>query len=112
MICTYNVLYEKNLHTKYITVNVGIRVDFQHTRRKDLKQSAIGRVERMMHLISLDISYINYIEKDPRVPVKINNLVRFDGNESEDEEIHKNIFEFTEEDEKEMHKPQTFCLIE
>ncbi|XP_063949970.1 uncharacterized protein LOC135152795 [Daucus carota subsp. sativus] len=57
-----------------------------------------------MHLLSLDPSYINCIEKGPHVPVKINTALRLDGSEREDVEVPKNRSEFTEEDEKEVQK--------
>lgn len=46
----------------------------------------------MMHLMSLDTSYI------------INTPVRLDGNESEDEKVHKSISKYIEKDENEVHK--------
>ncbi|XP_063936091.1 uncharacterized protein LOC135147168 [Daucus carota subsp. sativus] len=57
-----------------------------------------------MHLLSFDPSYINCIENGPHVPVKINTALRLDGSEAEDVEVPKNPSEFTEEDEKEVHK--------
>ncbi|XP_063942882.1 uncharacterized protein LOC135150486 [Daucus carota subsp. sativus] len=57
-----------------------------------------------MHLLSLDPSYINCIEKGPHVPVKINTALRLSGSEAEDVEVPKNPSKFTEEDEKEVHK--------
>nr|XP_017250775.1 PREDICTED: uncharacterized protein LOC108221405 [Daucus carota subsp. sativus] len=62
------------------------------------------KVKMMMHLLSIDSSYINCIEKGPHVPVKINTVLRLDGSEGEDIEVPKNPSEFTEEDEKEVHK--------
>ena len=62
------------------------------------------KVKMRMHLLSLDPSYINCIEKGPHVPVKINTALRLDGSEAEDVEVPKNPSEFTEEDEKEVHK--------
>ena len=50
-----------------------------------------------MHLLSLDPSYINCIEKGPHVPVKINTTLRLDGSEVEDVEVPKNPSEFTED---------------
>ncbi|XP_063939761.1 uncharacterized protein LOC135148464 [Daucus carota subsp. sativus] len=57
-----------------------------------------------MHLLTLDPSYINCIEKGPHVLVKINTALRLDGSEAEDVEVPKNPSEFTKEDEKEVHK--------
>ena len=57
-----------------------------------------------MHFLSLNPSYINYIEKGPHVPVKINTALKLDGSEAEDIEVPKNASKFTEEDEKEVHK--------
>ena len=62
------------------------------------------KVKMWMHLLSLDPSYNNYIEKGPHVPVKINTAVRLDGSEAEDIEVPKFVSEFTEEDEKEVCK--------
>ncbi|XP_063945970.1 uncharacterized protein LOC135151450 [Daucus carota subsp. sativus] len=62
------------------------------------------KVKMWMHLLSLDPSYSNYIEKGPHVPVKINTALRLDGSEAEDVEVPKNPSEFTEEDENEVHK--------
>ena len=62
------------------------------------------KVKMRMHLLSLDPSYINCIEKGPHVPVKINTALRLDGSEAEDVEVPKNPSEFTEEDENEVHK--------
>ena len=56
-----------------------------------------------MHLLSLDASYINCIEKGPHIPIKINTTLRADG-EEKDEEVPKPLSEYTEEDEKEVHK--------
>ena len=61
------------------------------------------KVKMMMHLLSLDASYINCIEKGPHVPLKINTVVRLDGSEAEDFEVPKSVSEFTKEDEKEVH---------
>lgn len=38
------------------------------------------KVMMKIHRLSLDIGYINCIEKGPHVPVKINTVVRLDGN--------------------------------
>ena len=57
-----------------------------------------------MHLLSLDSSYINCIEKGPHVPVKINTAVRLDGSEAEDVDVPKSVSEFTEKDENGVHK--------
>lgn len=65
-----------------------------------------------IHFLSLDTSHINYVKKKrSKCPVKINTTVKLDGNEFEDEEVTKNIFEFTEEDEKEGHKDKKVMNI-
>ncbi|XP_063945973.1 uncharacterized protein LOC135151452 [Daucus carota subsp. sativus] len=64
----------------------------------------LWKVKMRMHLLSLDHSYINCIEKGRHVPVKINTALRLDGSEAEDVEVPKNPSEFTEEDENEVHK--------
>ena len=66
----------------------------------DKEQYYQWKVKMRMHLFSIDTSYKNCIEKGPHILVKINTSVKLDGNESEDEEVPKNISEFTEEDER------------
>ena len=69
------------------------------------------KVKMRMHLLSLDPSYINCIEKGPHVPVKINTTVGLDGSEAEDIEVPKYVSEFAEEDEKEVHKDNKAMYI-
>ena len=62
------------------------------------------KVMMKIHRLSLDIGYINCIEKGPHVPVKINTVVRLDGNEFENEEVPKSVFEFIEKNEEAVQK--------
>ena len=57
-----------------------------------------------LHLLSLDISYVQYIEKGPHVPMKIFTSVNADETMAPDKFVPKTSSEFTDEDEKEVHK--------
>ena len=62
------------------------------------------KVKMKMHLLSLDTSYINCIDKGLHVPVKVSTSVRTGGESLVDEYVSKTVAEYTEEDEKEVHK--------
>ena len=62
------------------------------------------KVKMRMHLLSLDTSYIDCIEKGPHVPMKISTSVRATGEDLVDTLVPKSATEFTEEDQKEVHK--------
>ena len=55
-----------------------------------------------MHLLSLDSGFIRCIERGPYVPMKVNTSFRSDG--ETEETTPKLPHEFTEEEEKEVHK--------
>ena len=62
------------------------------------------KVKMHLHLLSLDTSYVQCIEKGPHVPMKIVTSVNADGTMAPDKFVPKTSSEFTEEDEKEVHK--------
>ena len=55
-------------------------------------------------MLSQDISYVQCIEKGPHVPTNIVTCVNSDGTMAPDKFVPKTSSEFTEEDEKEVHK--------
>ncbi|XP_063942761.1 uncharacterized protein LOC135150404 [Daucus carota subsp. sativus] len=63
------------------------------------------KVKMRLHLLSLDPSYINCIEKGPHVPVKINTALILDGSEAEDVEVPRNPSELL----KKMRKSVINC---
>ena len=62
------------------------------------------KVKMHLHLLSLDPSYVNCIEKCPHVPMKLVTGMNPDGTPALDRYIPKLISEFTDEDEKEVLK--------
>ena len=62
------------------------------------------KVKMHLHLLSLDASYVRCIEKGPHVPMKLVIGINPDGTIAADKFIPKVASEFTEEDEKEVHK--------
>ena len=56
--------------------------------------------------LSQDTSYLKCIEKGPHVPIKIVTSVNADGTMAPGKFVPKTSSEFTEEDEKEVHKIQ------
>ena len=62
------------------------------------------KVKMHLHLLSLDASYVRCIEKGPHVPMKLVTGINPDGTIAADKFIPKVASEFTEEDEKEVHK--------
>ena len=62
------------------------------------------KVKMHLHLLSQDTSYVQCIEKGPHVPMKIVTCVNADGTMAPDKFVPKTSSEFTEEDEKEVHK--------
>ena len=69
------------------------------------------KVKMRMHLLSFDTSYINCIEKGPHVPMKISTEVRANGEDLVDSYVPKSVSEYTEEDEKEVHKDKKVMNI-
>ena len=57
-----------------------------------------------MHLLSLDASYVKCIEKGPHVPMKLVTCINPDETIRADKFAPKTVAEYTEEDEKEVHK--------
>ena len=55
-------------------------------------------------MLSHDTSYVQCIEKGPHVPMKIVTSVNADGTMTPDKFVPETSSEFTEEDEKEVHK--------
>ena len=62
------------------------------------------KVKMNLHLLSQDTSYVQCIEKGPHVPMKIITSVNVDVTMEPDKFVPKTSFEFTEEDEMEVHK--------
>ena len=62
------------------------------------------KVKMHMHLLSLDSSYIKYIDNGPHVPMKLVSGINPDGTMAADKFVPKSVSEYTEEDEKEVHK--------
>lgn len=62
------------------------------------------KVKMHLYLLSLDASYVKCIEKRPHVLMKIVTGVNTDESMVADRFIRKSPSEFTEEDEKEVHK--------
>ena len=62
------------------------------------------KVKMHLHLLSQDTSYVQCIKKGPHVPMKIVTSVNADGTMAPDKFVPKTYSEFTEEDEKEVHK--------
>ena len=62
------------------------------------------KVKMHLPLLSLDASYVRWIEKGPNVLMKMVTGINTDGTIVADKFIPKVAFEFTKEDEKEVHK--------
>ena len=62
------------------------------------------KVKMHMHLLSIDASYVRCIDKGPHVPMKMVTGINPDGIIVADKFVPKVAFEYTEEDEKEVHK--------
>ena len=62
------------------------------------------KVKMHLHLLSLDVSYVKCIEKGPHVPMKLVTSINPYGTIVPDRFAPKQVFEYTEEDEKEVHK--------
>lgn len=62
------------------------------------------KVKMHLHLLSLDASYVHYIEKDPHILMKIVISVNLDGTQAPCKHVPKSILEYTYEDKKEVHK--------
>ena len=62
------------------------------------------KVKMHLHLLSLDASYVRCIEKGPHVPMKLVTGINPDGTIAADKFVPKVASEYTEEDEKEVHK--------
>ena len=62
------------------------------------------KVKMHLHLLSIDASYVRCIEKGPHVPLKLVIVINQYGTIIDDKFISKVASEFTEKDEKEVHK--------
>ena len=62
------------------------------------------KVKMHLHLLSIDASYVRCIEKGPRVPMKLVTGINPDGTIATDKFGPKVASEYTEDDEKVMHK--------
>ena len=69
------------------------------------------KVKMHLHLLSQNTSYVQCIEKGPHVPIKIVTGVNVDGTMALDKFVPKTSSEFTEEDEKEVHKDKNVMNI-
>ena len=62
------------------------------------------KVKMHLHLLSLDASYVRCIDKGTHVPLKLVICINADGTITVDKFVPKVAFEYTEEDENEVHK--------
>ena len=62
------------------------------------------KVKMHLHLLSIDAYYVRCIEKGPHVPMKLVTGINPDGTIDVENFISKVASEFTEEDEKKVHK--------
>ena len=62
------------------------------------------KVKMHLHMLSLDVAYVKCIDKGPHVPIKLVTGINPDESIIADKFVPKSAHEFTEEDEKELHK--------
>ena len=62
------------------------------------------KVRMHLHLISIDESYVNCIEKGLHVPMKVCTSIGADGEDMVGKMIPKPIHEYSQEDTEEVHK--------
>ncbi|GBC54548.2 interaptin-like [Rhizophagus irregularis DAOM 181602=DAOM 197198] len=62
------------------------------------------KVRMHLHLLSIDESYVNCIEKGPHVPMKVCTSMGADGEDMVGKMIPKPIHEYSQEDTEEVHK--------
>ena len=68
------------------------------------------KVRMHLHLLSIDESYVNRIEKGPHVPMKVCTSMGADGEDMVGKMVPKPIHEYSQEDTEEVHKDRNSAL--